>query len=187
MSESLPTPPDSSTEPLTKIEEWLSNFSKDAYATYAKIDSVNERVRTLTPPMTALGVGYIYQATGYSYQSGITDTLFFYLPLGIGAILVVAAIFMMLWALVGQSKIDVLAEADEVLKAVNLHRDKVTLSQLENQAIGRRCDSASKNCRILKKRTSVLVWGAWFAIAAFGLLIVSTPKFVHNHLTTTQP
>jgi hypothetical protein len=178
---------DTDVKSLTNIEEWLSNFSKDAYAAYAKIDSVNERVRTLTPPMTALGVGYIYEATRYTYKNGITDTLFFYLPLGIGAILVIVAIFLMLWALVGQSKVEVLAEANEILEAVKSHKDNVSLSELENQAIIKRCNSATKNCRILKTRTMVLVWGAWLAIAAFALLIASTPKFVHNQITETHP
>lgn len=183
MSDHSQIDPNATAKSLSEIEEWLSGFSKDAYAAYAKIDSVNERVRTLTPPMTALGAGYIYEGAHYSYRNGVADTLFFYLPLAAGALLVIVAVFFMLWALVGQSKVDVLAEADEILKAVKLHKGSVTLSELENQAIEKRCNSATKNCRSLKKRSMVLVWGAWLAIAAFGLLIVSTPKFIHNQVT----
>ena len=184
MSEVIPIPPVPPTESLTKIEEWLSGFSKDSYAAYAKIDSVNERVRTLTPPMTALGVGYVYEATHYIYQDRTADTLFFYVPLGIGVIFVILAIFVMLWALVGQQSIVVLEEADAFLKAVECQKDKgLSLSEIENSAIQRRCESATKNLKTLKKRGLVLTCGACMAIAAFGLLILATPMFVVNQIT----
>lgn len=184
MSEDMSTPPVPSPDCLTKIEEWLSSFSKDSYSAYAKIDSVNERVRTLIPAMTALGLGYFYESTRYVYQDKAADALLFYLPLGSGLILVVAAIFVILWALVGQQSIDVLGEADEFLGAVKCQMNKgLTLSELEASAIERRCNSATRNLQILKKRSLWLKYGACMAIVAFGLLIVATPKFVINQLT----
>ena len=167
---------------LTEHQEWLVSFSKVIYDAYAKIDSINDRVRTLTPPMTALGAGYIYELARYNYVDSVSDTLLFYLPSGIGAICVVVAIFFMLWALVIKHETKILAEPNDILKAMP-HDRNLTLWQIEEQVMTKRFGAATDNIKSMKQRGKLLTFGAILAIVAFALLILSTPKFIHNQIS----
>lgn len=167
---------------LTEHQEWLISFSKVIYDAYAKVDSINDRVRTLTPPMTALGAGYIYEFTRYHYVNSANDTLLFYLSLGIGAVCVIVAIFFMLWALVIKHGTAILAEPDDILRAMP-HDRNLTLWQIEEQVVNKRCRAATDNIKAMKQRGRLLTCGAVLAIVAFALLILSTPKFIHNQIS----
>jgi hypothetical protein len=183
MEEEMSSPKEVQKSVLSEHQEWLISFSKFSYDAYAKVDSINERVRTLTPLMTALGAGYIYEFTRYYYANSASDTLLFYLPLGIGGLCVIVAIFFMLWALVVKHGTSLLAEPNDILEAMP-HDKNLTLWQIEEQAIKKRCCAATTNLKSMKQRGGLLTIGAVLAITAFSLLILATPKFIHNQLTS---
>jgi hypothetical protein len=185
MEEEMSSPEEVQKSVLTEHQEWLISFSKDMYEAYGKVDSINDRVRTLTPLMTALGVGYIYEFTRYHYVNGVGDTLLFYLPMGVGGLCVIVAIFFMLWALVVKHSTSLLAEPNDILKAMSHHRN-LTLWQIEEQVINKRCCAATANVKVMKQRSKMLTIGAVLAIAAFSLLILATPKFIQNNISNSN-
>lgn len=173
---------DGSDQELTNTEKWLSEFSKCAYEAYSKIDSANERTRTLTAPLTALGAGFIYQISSFNYGNSIQETLFFYIPIGIGAILTIASIYTILWALILKSGTNVLASPEEYMKEITSWGDNAA-AEAERDVTKKRIYAATLNHLRIKQRCNLLWWGAIAAIAALTLLISATPYFVINQIS----
>lgn len=171
-----------SDQDLTNTEKWLSEFSKCAYEAYSKIDSANDRTRTLTAPLTALGAGFIYQISSFNYGNSIQDTLFFYIPIGAGAILTIASIYTILWALILKSGTNVLASPEEYMKEITSWGDNAA-GDAERDITKKRIHAATLNHRRIKQRSNLLWWGAIAAIAALTLLICATPQFVINQIS----
>jgi hypothetical protein len=167
------------------IEMWLSNFSKEAYGAYAKVDTINDRVRTLTPIVTILGAGFIYEASNYSYDDGAASALLFYLPISLGILALVVGIYIIVWSLVLKTETHVLADADQILAfARSHHHTKNNSAYIETEMIQKRCKSATTNAKLLRARCKALSTGSKLSVIAFSLLLLATPKFVHSRVNS---
>lgn len=163
-------------------EEWLSKLSMEMYGAFCKIDSIQDRVRNLTPLYVALGTGYAVLGAHFPHYYTDGNLGYFYLPFSIGVVLLIASISILLYVLFWLADLSVLGNPTEYLeickKIPEEHDHEETKIHLDRQLTERRCDAAAQNFILFSHRSKLINVASRIGVVSFVMLMASSPRFI---------
>jgi hypothetical protein len=161
---------------------WISEYSKEAYAVFCRIDSFQDRFRNLIPLYAALGTGYYFMGTRFPHSYSDGNLAFFYIPYAAGLVLLIASIYLILYSMFWLVNLEMLgdpAKFYETCESINENEsDEKVKMHLDVMTAKERCKLSSGNRERFKRRSKLLIYGARIGVISFALLALSAPRFI---------
>ena len=164
-------------------KELLQELAKEFYDSYVSPTPILERFKALWPLYATLGAGFFYAGTKFPHYGTDGNITLFYIPYGIGLLLLILSASLVLYAMFWKNDLQVLGDPDAYRQWLEAVREDDTdaIEHFQKQLIELRCKAASKSLNLLRERSNLLHWSAQLGVAAFVGLALSVPRLISTY------
>lgn len=165
-------------------KELLRELAKEFYDSYVLPTPILARFNVLWPLYAALGAGFFYAGTKFPHYGTDGNVVLFWIPYGIGLLMLMASFVLVLYAVFWLNDVEVLGDPNEYkkcLEAVEDENDNDAFEHFQKQLIDRRCKAASKSLNLFVKRADLLHKASQLGVFAFASLALSFPRLISTY------
>ena len=165
-------------------KELLRELAKEFYDSYVSPTPILSRFNVLWPLYAALGAGFFYAGTNFPHFGTDGNIVLFFIPYGIGLLILLASFSLALYAMFWLNEIEILGDPNEYkkcLEAVKEENDKNAFEHYQKELIDRRCKAASRCIKLFTKRAHLLHRASQLGVFAFIGLALSIPRLISTY------